>query len=390
LLKQFLYILRLKINVITAGISGNIKNLASSADKLSACKKMIFILTIAAVSLPAPAYKYMRVDTDRRINTIAFGGDAHQNDPQPILDMISDIKPDLFIFLGDNVYNDSYQIKDLRGCYSKLGAKPEFIRLKNTTDIIATWDDHDYGWNDSGNDYPFKERSKQIFLEFFGIPEKPVLTRKGIYYSKIFSDGKHKVQIIMLDLRTFRDRLLPYKNDKSVTNGYGYKLDYSPHQNPRRTILGEKQWLWLQNKLRIPADLRIIVSSTQFAVTHNGYESWANFPHEQQRMLDLIKSTRAEGVIFLSGDVHYGELSMIEEQYLYKIFDISSSGITSTWPFSTPNYNRIAGPVMENNFGLITIDWDSYDPEVTIQIKDINNEVRINWEIDLSQLKFKD
>ncbi len=389
MLKKYLYILKLKINFITTGVSDYIKNPPLSVDKLSACKKMIFIITLAAVSLPAPAYKYMRVDTDRRLNTIAFGGDAHQKDPQPILDMISDIKPDLFIYLGDNVYNDSYQIKDLQGCYNKLGSKQEFIRLKNTTDILATWDDHDYGWNDSGKDYPYKERSKQIFLDFFGIPEKGILKREGIYYSKIFSDSKHRVQIIMLDLRTFRDGLIPYKNNRSVTEGFGYKLDYSPHLNQNRTILGEEQWLWLKKQLRITADLRLIVTSTQFAVTSNGYESWANFPHEQQRMLDLIKSTRAEGVLFISGDVHYGEISMIEEQYLYKIFDITSSGITSTWPFYTPNFNRIAGPVMENNFGLITIDWDSYDPEITIQIIDVNNEVRINWEIDLSQLKFK-
>lgn len=350
---------------------------------------MIITLTIAAVSLPAPSYKFMRIDTDKRLNTIAFGADAHQNEPQPLLDMISDIKPDLFIYLGDNIYNDSYRIKDLPGCYSKLGSKPEFIRLKNTTDLLATWDDHDYGCNDSGNDYLFKEKSKQIFLNFFGVPEKEILKRKGIYYSKIFSDGKHKVQIIMLDMRTFRDRLIPYKGEKAWIPGYEYRLDYSPLKREKPTMLGEKQWAWLQKQLRLPADLRIIASSTQFGVSYNGYESWANFPHEQKRMLNLLKSTRAEGVIFISGDVHYGEISMIEEEYLYKIYDITSSGITSTWPFSTPNFNRIAGPIMENNFGLITIDWDDDDPEITIQIIDVNEDVRINWEFNLSHLKFK-
>ncbi|PKL16055.1 MAG: hypothetical protein CVV49_18245 [Spirochaetae bacterium HGW-Spirochaetae-5] len=389
MLKRYLYILILKVYSITISISGNIKELTLQADKFSVYKKMIVILIIAAVSLPAPSYKYMRVDTDKRLETIAFGSCGHQDKPQPVLDLISDIRPDLFIYLGDNVYNDSYQIKDLPGCYSRLGSKPEFIRLKDTADILAIWDDHDYGWNDSGNDYPFKEKSKQIFLDFFGIPEKEILRRKGIYYSKLFTDGKHKVQIIMLDLRTFRDRLLPYKGEKAWIPGYQYRLDYSPHLNKKPAMLGEEQWAWLQKQLRLPADLRIIASSTQFGVSYNGYESWANFPHEQKRLLDLIKSTRAEGVIFISGDVHYGEISLIEEEYLYPIYDITSSGITSTWPFSTPNLNRIAGPVMENNFGLITIDWDRNDPEITIQIRDVNDDVRINWEFKISHLKFK-
>jgi alkaline phosphatase D len=103
----------------------------------------------------------------------------------------------------------------------------------------------------------------------------------------------------------------------------------------------------------MPADVKIIASSTQFSITHNGYEAWANFPHEQQRFIDLIKKTKANGVFFISGDVHYAELSKLNVDGGYPLYDVTSSGITSTWDFATPNDNRIDGPVMENNYGLV-------------------------------------
>jgi alkaline phosphatase D len=153
-------------------------------------------------------------------------------------------------------------------------------------------------------------------------------------------------------------------------------------------MIGEEQWKWLEDQLSEPADLRIIASSTQFSITHNGYEAWANFPHEQNRMLDLIKKTKANGVVFISGDVHYAEISKLSSKGIYPIYDVTSSGITSTWDFATPNDNRIDGAVMENNFGLLKIDWEKSIPEVTMQIHDVNGKERISRTILLSELQF--
>jgi alkaline phosphatase D len=105
-------------------------------------------------------------------------------------------------------------------------------------------------------------------------------------------------------------------------------------------------------------------------------------------MLDLIKSTRAEGVLFLSGDVHYAEISRIVQPDCYPIYDVTASGITSTWDFATPNDNRIDGPVMENHFGLLTIDWEREDPAITMQIRDNKGATKIDRKIKLSDLRF--
>jgi alkaline phosphatase D len=328
------------------------------------------------------------INYKKSITKIAFGSCSHQDKPQPVLELAADTNPDVFIYLGDNVYNNSYSAGMLRKCYRKLGTKPEFIRLKKTVPILATWDDHDYGWNDSGRDYPYKHLSKKYFLEFFGRPDPLILRHEGIYYSRIIKTGGRRIHVIMLDTRTFRDKLNPYNGSMDNDYRFDYEMDYSPHTSVKYTILGGQQWRWLEKQLRVKADLRIIATSIQFAVTHNGYEAWANFPHEQKRMINLIRKTSAGGVIFFSGDVHYAEISIFKEKNIYPVYDITSSGITSAWDFATPNGNRIDGPVMENNFGLLTVKWDLPDPEITMQIYDVSGDLRINRKISLSALQF--
>ena len=149
------------------------------------------------------------------------------------------------------------------------------------------------------------------------------------------------------------------------------------------------KWLWLEKELQKPADLRIIGSGSQFGIEYNSYESWANFPLEQQKMIDLIKKTKANGVLFLSGDVHYAEISKLSIPGMYPIYDITSSGLSSKWHFATPNNNRIEGPVMENHFGLLTIDWEHKNPVIKMEVWDINNNQRFEYTIRLDELQFK-
>ncbi len=323
------------------------------------------------------------------ISRIAFGSCGHQDRPQPILDTVVLYRPDVFVFLGDNIYGDTKDMRVLREKYAKLGAKPEFQRLKKATRLLATWDDHDYGWNDAGRHYPFKRESKEIFLEFWEEPaDSPRHQREGIYTSYLFEGQGRRLQLILLDTRTFRDNLRKYKGEIRRDKRYFYSLDYYPHETSDATLLGEAQWRWLEDELLTPADLRIIASSTQFGITFNGYEAWANFPHERQRMLTLIRKTRASGVLFISGDVHYGEISVLREEGLYPIYDVTASGITSTWHFATPNENRIEGPVMDNHFGLITVDWERSDPLIRMEIIDIRNNQRVEYSLPLSATSF--
>ena len=351
--------------------------------------KITRIVTLAACALisACASKETQQTKNDPVIRKIAFGSCGEQYKPQPILSLAASKKPDLFIFLGDNIYGDTYSMDTLRKKYEMLESKKEFQDLRSSTRIFATWDDHDYGWNDAGRHYPHREESKDIFLDFFGVADSTVLDHEGIYHSKVFGEEGRRLQVIMLDLRTFRDDLLPYNGDREGQPGFDYQLEYSPYTTSDSTLLGEQQWRWLEGQLSVPADIRIIASSSQFGITHNGYEAWANFPHEQKRMTDLIGKTKAEGVLFISGDVHYAEISKLEVDGLYPLYDITASGITSTWDFATPNDNRVDGPVMENHFGLITIDWEKEDPEIAMEIWDVEGERRISRFVGLSELR---
>jgi alkaline phosphatase D len=91
--------------------------------------------------------------------------------------------------------------------------------------------------------------------------------------------------------------------------------------------------------------------------------------------------------MFISGDVHYAELSKLETDF-YPIYDFTSSGLSSTWNFATPNKNRIEGPVMDNHFGLITIIWQSEETEIIMETWDIHQNQRFEYKVKLKELQF--
>jgi alkaline phosphatase D len=154
-------------------------------------------------------------------------------------------------------------------------------------------------------------------------------------------------------------------------------------------VLGKEQWEWLRKTLLEPAELRIVMSSIQFGITYNGWEAWANFPIEKQRFMDLIKETKANGVIFISGDVHSADISKQPVEAGYPIYDITSSGITQEWANVEANDNRIAGvPFSPNNAGIIKIDWKQEDPLIQFRIIDVNGAEVKGHEVRLSELRF--
>lgn len=321
------------------------------------------------------------------LQRIAFGSCAHQLKAQRIWGAVLDYQPELFALLGDNIYGDTENMEKLKKKYSRLANKEGFINLKKMCPVVATWDDHDYGRNDAGEEYPKKKESQKIFLDFFEEPKiSPRRTRGGVYTSYMFGPKNKRVQIILLDTRFFRS---PIVSNKDGQNREKYMGSYIANQNPNSTMLGKSQWQWLKKVIKKPAKLKIICTSIQFAANFTGYESWELLPREKEKMLKLIKETRTEGCLFISGDVHWGELSLQKELGLYPIYDLTSSGLTNVYPYVAPNKNRILDPYRGRNFGTIDIDWDLKDPKITLGIRDINGETIITKDLFLSELKFK-
>jgi alkaline phosphatase D len=305
---------------------------------------------------------------------IAFGSCADQNKPQPIWAAIESLRPDLFIFLGDNIYGDTVDMQHLAEQYRKLAQQPGFRNLCARTPVLAMWDDHDYGENDAGADYPCKEESRRIFCDFWNVSaNSPRRRRAGVYDSVVFAARGRQLQIVLPDLRYNRTPLRP-RTDARTAMSPG---PYVPQTDAGATILGAEQWRWLEAELARPVDLRILASSLQVVAEYHGWEAWANFPAERARLLDAIRAGRAERMICLSGDMHYGELSKLATGLPYPLYDLTSSGLTETWEEPTPNIHRVGRSFAQANFGVIDLDWRADDVGIVLQVRDETGTVLI-------------
>ncbi len=308
------------------------------------------------------------------VTQFALGSCAHQDKDQPIWEPIVAAKPDLFIFMGDNIYGDTLDMEVMRAKYLKLGAKPGYQKLKATCPILAVWDDHDYGVNDGGSDYPMKVESEAAFHEFFQTPpDSEVLKYPGTYQVKYFGAPGKRLQIILLDTRYFRDPLtfLPKKSPDGPNDR---------NRDPKATILGDAQWTWLEAQLQIPADFRIIVSSIQFLPQDHRWESWENFPLQRERFLKLIKTHLTKPVLFVSGDRHMGEIMDLKTSDPlspgFPIYELTSSGLTNAGGGRKGELNRHrVSPTnfQSRNFGMVTINWAQ--SSAVLDLRDVQGTV---------------
>lgn len=312
-------------------------------------------------------------ESEKPLSRIAFASCCSQYlTDMKIFQRILELKPQLYIAGGDNIYGDFFALAPgtkeyIEGAYRQLSGRGYFAEFRaNIPEILPIWDDHDTGENDGVANNPVKGIAKQAFFDFWKIPaDAPRRNRPdgGIYDVKYYGDDAHKVQIILLDLRWNHS---PYK-----TAGPGAALSgYDTIMDPNATILGATQWTWLEEELKKPAKVRIIMSSLQFNSNYDGSENWAILPLEKQKMIDLLKSTRAEGVFFLSGDVHFAELTKTQPDGMYPIYDVTASGITHHEDKIAPRNDdiRVGNGWQFVNFGIIDIDWNASPVSIKMQV----------------------
>ncbi len=281
---------------------------------------------------------------------IAFGSCSKQNISNQRWHEVLNHDPGLWIWLGDNIYADTHDMNLMAEMYERQKSYPGYRQLlRSDTEIIGTWDDHDYGVNDGGRHFSKKDESKALMIDFLDIGEEnPIHDHKGVYQSYDFLFGEHELKVILLDTRYFRDTI--YRDP--VTRAY----------LPNRTgdILGEAQWKWLENEMRNSlADLHIIGSSIQVIPEDHRFEKWANFPRSRERLFDLLEKYPDKKVMIISGDRHIAEISRLDLQGLnYPLYDFTSSGLTHSYEHaSEANRHRVSDLITLLNFGLIEIDW---------------------------------
>ncbi len=325
----------------------------------------------APAGLPLP-------DEDTVLTRILVASCNDEEKESRSLASVAEEEADLFLMIGDNVYGDrdggSYannqpELDELRESFSDLAARPEFQAVRAAHPMMAVWDDHDYGANDGGRDFPFREFSERIHETFWGLTDEDVGKWPGTYYARSFGPQGRRIQIIMLDTRSFRSLLTP----TDQWNAPGKERYMPAPEGSMQDMLGAAQWTWLENQLQQPADLRLIISSIQVLTTDgHGYEHWNNLPAERDRLMELIASTNARGVVFLSGDRHAAFMYRREDVLDYPVHELTASSLNLSFASETDEMdtNQINEGVAAENFGAVGIDWESR--EVTLEI--LSNE----------------
>lgn len=327
-----------------------------------------------AQGAPQPSWSPPRAD--QRLSRIAFGSCLDQRYAQPIWRQVVEAKPDLFLMLGDNVYGDAAgsELKELKEAYAMQAANPELAAARERMPFLATWDDHDYGWNDAGAEFPHKVASRALFASFWSVPEA-LLPKDGIYRAHIVGPPGARVQVILLDLRTFRSAFLKRAAEERKTDGI--PGPYKPDSDPAKTMLGPAQWAWLAEQLKVPAEIRIIASSTQLLAEAHGFERWGHLPAEKARLIELIKSSDARGVIVVSGDRHRAAIYKRTDGLNYPLYEVTSSALNrSRAGAELEDAGRLGPMLAEDNFGIIDIDWTARTVRLSLMPLSGRSEVR--------------
>ncbi|MEL0271672.1 MAG: alkaline phosphatase D family protein, partial [Flavobacteriaceae bacterium] len=280
---------------------------------------------------------------------IAFGSCNNAYASNELWDDIFLAQPEAWIWGGDIVYADSDDFETIEKHYRRQLENQEYRRLTESTKILATWDDHDYGMNDGGVTFSAKDKSQEAFLNFLKVEQSDSRRdQEGVYYSEQIQTEGHTIEVILLDTRYFRSDL---------TKGTAGRR-YDPNYDESATMLGDAQWNWLSERLSTStADLILLVSSIQFLSSEHGYEKWQNLPHERERLISLLNQVD-QPVMVLSGDRHISEWSVLKTENK-EIIDFTSSGLTHSYEnFSgEPNALRKGEVVSVPSYGLLDIDW---------------------------------
>ncbi len=323
---------------------------------------------VSLLARPTMAFNPQRRSSDQY--RISFGSCNLEFRDQSHWSAILKKNPDLWFFLGDNIYADTRDLSVMKNKYAKLGNNPHFKKFRESVSCEAIWDDHDFGEDGANRTYPLKVESQKEFLKFFNVPKSdPRHQQEGIYHTKEYSDGR--IKVYFLDCRYFRDE------DK----GKKYSL------------LGETQWQWLEEEFaKSQAQINLIVSPigvllNRLFVT----EDWAEFPTDKNRLFELIGKYDLSGTFFLSGDKHFG--AAIKRNWdrngeRVKYYEFQSSGLTHVPSKKVSNLVKIfygrKNVLVEKNFATIDFDFSGEHPHMTWEVSSLESDAKLTRRLSLN------
>jgi alkaline phosphatase D len=313
---------------------------------------------------------FFLADSDPRWGGQSYGGGFE------IFDAIAAQKPDVMVWLGDNLYFQAQDELDPVAMAARYRRQRNFAPLASlltSASQLAIWDDHDYGPNDADMSYVMKGEALKLFTRYWANPSYGLPDVPGIFGRARWGD----VDIFLLDDRWYRS-----------ANG---ALD-----GPDKTMFGAQQLVWLKNALiHSTATIKLIATGSQMWNKANRFEGGNHFPTEQKAFAQWLVAQRIDGVIFLTGDRHFSELLKISRPAAPPLYEFTSSPLTSG-PFDIKdvaertNPDMIAGTFIANKrqFGMLRVTGPANDRHIALESHDSHGELLWRQELRARDLKF--
>jgi len=315
--------------------------------------------------------------------TVALGSGAYINEGQfdrpgkgygdgyEIFESIHKKRPDLMLWLGDNVYYREPDWNTRTGMiyrYTHSRSLPELQALLGSTHHYAIWDDHDYGPNNSDRSFWNKDNSLEIFKLFWGNPSYGVNGMPGVTTQFQWGDA----DFFLLDNRFFRTP--------------------DTRKTGERTLMGKEQFEWLIDALCTSrATFKIVAIGGQVLNSVADFETYATYKEERQQLIDEITKNDIPGVIFVSGDRHFTELSKFPRQGTYPLYELTSSPMTSG-PYigaerEKNKYREEGTIVTQRNFMTMTFSGSKLERKVSVAVFDTKGKKLWSRTLEAAELR---
>lgn len=272
---------------------------------------------------------------------------------------------DLMLWLGDNHYYreaDTRSPEGMAARWVQVRRHPSLQGLLRALPHAAIWDDHDFGPNDSHREFASRDDSLALFRRHWPQPPGGTPATPGIFQKLSLGD----VDLFLLDSRYHRDPLA-----RAAGGG----------------LYGAAQLAWLRRELLASrAAFKLVAGGTQFLNDSNRFEDWHHYPRERGEFLDWLRTTRIEGLLFLSGDRHHTELLRHERQGAYPLYELTCSPLTSRLALPRDEQdNPLRAPgtlVVERNWCEISLGGKGSARRLRVSV--FNNEGFELWHRDFS------
>lgn len=282
---------------------------------------------------------------------------------QPIWNSLRQWQPDLFFWLGDNIYADTLEPSIFADLYKAQRRVVEYLPFGRNVPQLAIWDDHDYGLNNHDRESPVREDAYELFRRFWANPSYGTPDTKGIFFHYTYGG----VDFFFLDTRYHR---MP----NAMSDGR------------QKTMLGDGQKAWLKEKLENSrAPFKVLISGSGWTWNPDafGEDTWTSYRHERDELFDFIRDRGISGVILMSGDVHRAEANCIprSEEGGYDLYEMVSSGLAQGTgmpnPEETPEVRLREPYTGGHNAGILDFDLTGDDPLVRFNV--VNSVSQAVW-----------